>query len=282
MPTGYLGTQVEEILRGSFDLHVHAGPDPARERRLDALDTGRYAQESEMAGFVLKSHHYPTAPTAHIVSRVYPGLRVIGSITLNAEVGGLNPDAVQAAADVGAGVVWMPTHSAEKSLTAGMEAAPITLTDEAGKLKGEVHDILQIVRRHDIALASGHLAPGEALTLFRAAGGLGVQRLIATHPEGKASREELGLMASVGAYVEFTFLSCMPGVNRSTPGEMAAAIKRLGPERCVVSTDLGQWANPVPAEGMRMAIAALLDAGLTPDQVSTLVKGNPRKLVSLD
>lgn len=282
MATGEMSTQVEEILRGSFDLHVHAGPDPQREHRLDALDTGRYAQEAEMAGFVLKSHHYLTAPTAHIVSRVYPGLRVIGSITLNTEAGGLNPDAVQAAANVGAGVVWMPTHSAEVSPAGGGRSAPITLTDKAGKLKGEVRDILQIIGRHDMALASGHVSPAEALTLFRAAGELGVQRLIATHPEGKASLEEIGQMASVGAYVEFTFLSCMPAVNRSTPGEMAAAIKRLGPERCVVSTDLGQWANPVPAEGMRMAVAALLDAGLTPDQVSMLVKGNPRELVSLD
>ncbi len=46
---------VEEILRGSYDLHVHAGPDPNQEHLLDALDTARHAHEAEMGGFVLKS-----------------------------------------------------------------------------------------------------------------------------------------------------------------------------------------------------------------------------------
>ena len=110
-----MNSQVEEILKGSFDLHVHAGPDPYHERPLDALEAARYAHEAEMAGFVLKSHQFPTATIAHALRRIYPGLNVAGAIVLNAEVGGLNPDAVQAAADLGARVVWMPTYGADSS-----------------------------------------------------------------------------------------------------------------------------------------------------------------------
>ena len=84
--------RIAEILRGSFDLHVQAGPDPGQELRVDALDAGRYAHEAEMGGFVLKSHHYPTAPLAHALNRVYPGLNVVGAVALNAQVGGLNPE----------------------------------------------------------------------------------------------------------------------------------------------------------------------------------------------
>ena len=43
-----------------------------------------------MAGFVLKSHHYPTGPVAELLTRVYPGLTVVGAVALNDEVGGLN------------------------------------------------------------------------------------------------------------------------------------------------------------------------------------------------
>ena len=86
---------VEELLEGSFDLHVHSAPDLTGELRMDALDTGRHAQEAGMAGFALKSHHYPTTPMALALSRIYPGLRVAGTLCLNYEVGGLNPAAVE-------------------------------------------------------------------------------------------------------------------------------------------------------------------------------------------
>ena len=56
----------------------------------------------------------------------------------------------------------------------------------------------------------------------------------------------------------------------------------LGVGRCVVTTDFGQWMNPPPAEGMRMAIASLLDAGMATEEVAALVKVNPLQLVGLD
>ena len=99
-----LNDQIQEILKGSLDLHVHAGPDAGRVRRLDALETARHAYEAEMAGFVLKSHEYPTAPLAHALNQMYPGLQVAGAIALNRSVGGLNPEAVEVSAKLGARV----------------------------------------------------------------------------------------------------------------------------------------------------------------------------------
>ena len=274
-------SQVDEILKGSFDLHVHAGPDPGQERRMDALDTGRYAHEAEMAGFVLKSHAYPTAPLAHVLNRVYPGLTAAGSIVLNAEIGGLNPDAVQAAARLGAKVVWMPTLSADHYMAARDRGPAITLTDESGKLRPEVHSVLDIAGSSDMVVASGHVSPAEALVLFRAANDRGVHRLVATHASEVAGIDEMREMIALGALIEYTFVSCMPSVNKSTPQELAAAVRTLGVEHCVVTSDFGQWANPPPAEGFRMAIASLLQAGLTPAEVSTLVKANPLRLLGI-
>ncbi len=269
-----MNDRVEALLRGSFDLHVHTLPGPGADLRMDALDTGRHAHEAAQAGFVLKSHFYPTAPVAQLVSRVYPGLHVEGSVVLNHEVGGLNPAAVRAAADIGARVVWMPTKSAATADTPGLR-----LTGDDGALLPEVTSVLEVVRAADMVLASGHASPTETLALLASAKDIGVARTIVTHPVGTANAAQIKEMAALGAYIEHTFLSCTPSRNRTTPSEMAAAVREIGVERCIVTTDFGQWVNPSPAEGMRMAIAELLNAGLSDDEVATLVTRNPLGLI---
>jgi microsomal dipeptidase-like Zn-dependent dipeptidase len=88
-------------------------------------------------------------------------------------------------------------------------------------------------------------------------------------------------MVSLGAMVEFTFLSCMPSRNTARPADIVSAVRLLGVDHCVVTTDFGQWMNPPPAEGMRMAIAELLHAGLSAREVETLVKTNPLTVLGL-
>lgn len=279
MPGRDMNPLVEDILKGSYDLHVHAGPDPNQERRMDALDVARHAYEAEMGGFVLKSHEYPTASVAYILNRTYPGLKVAGSIALNRAVGGLNPDAVEVAANLGARVVWMPTFAADFYLRSQGRGPGITLLDNGGSLRAEVHAILDVVSRHDMVLASGHVSPSEAIALFQEARARGIQRMVATHPGGVATLEEQRHMASLGACIEHTFLSCMPSHRKLSPQELVATLRALGLEHCVVTTDMGQWMNPPPAEGMRMAIAALLYAGMSVNEVSLVVKSNPSQLL---
>ena len=270
---------VEEILKGSYDLHVHAAPDPTRELRLDAMDVARHAYEAEMGGLVLKSHDYPTAPLAHSLRRMYPGLNVAGSIALNRAVGGLNPRAVEVAAKLDARVVWMPTFDADHSLRRQGQGPGIRVTDDDGELRPEARDILDIIAQHDMVLASGHVSPTEAIALFSEARARGVRRMVATHPAAVATLEELQEMVSLGAYPEYTFLGCMPSRGRMRPEDIANAVRDLGVEHCIVTTDFGEWMNPPPAEGMRMAIAELLFAGMTTEEVSALVKGNPSQLL---
>ena len=270
---------ISEILTGSFDLHVHAGPD-TQERRLDALQTARHAYEAEMAGFVLKSHEYPTAPLAGALRQMYPGLDVAGAIALNRSVGGVNPDAVEVSARLGAKVVWMPTFDADawrrrtgpRSGTADRRRrrrADPGDAGGAGDRPGARHGRSPL----------GIVSPRETLELFRAAREAGITRMIATHPAAVASIEQQCEMADLGAYVEYTFLSCMPSRAQMTVEELVAALRRIGTDRCVLTTDFGQWMNPPAPEGMRMAIAALLGAGMDPADVSALVKDNPLRLV---
>ena len=273
-----MNEQIEEILRGAYDLHVHAAPDGRQQRRMDALEVARCAYEAEMGGFVLKSHDYNTAPLTYALNQMYPGLSVFGAIALNRSVGGINPDAVQVACDLGAQVVWMPTFTAD-FWQRGRGGEGIRVADDDGNLCDGVHEVLEIIAAADMTLASGHISPAESIALFKAARAQGVQRMIATHPDGVATLEEQQKMIALGAYPEYTFLACMPSRARRTPQQFVETIRSLGVSNCIVTTDFGQWQNPPPAEGMRMAIAALLDAGMTSDEVTTLVKGNTAQLV---
>ena len=274
-----MNEQIEEILRGAYDLHVHAAPDGSQQRRMDALEVARCAYEAEMGGFALKSHDYNTTPLTYALNRMYPGLSVFGAVTLNRSMGGINPDAVQVAAELGAQVVWMPTHSADFRLRE-RGGKGIQVADEQGNLCKGVNEALEIIAANDMTLASGHISPAEAIALFTAARNHGVQRMIATHLDGVAATEEQRRMIELGAYPEFTFLACMPLRTRTTPQQLVNRIRRLGVANCIVTTGFGQWQNPPPAEGMRMAIAALLDAGMTTDEVTTLVKDNTAQLVN--
>ena len=116
--------RVEALLKGAFDFRIHAGPEPDGERRTDYLEAGRDAYEAEMAGFVLMKHRQPTALAAYALNRMYPGFHAVGSIVLNTSVGGLNPDAVESSAKLGAKVVWMPTQDAGISQSSLMPQTP--------------------------------------------------------------------------------------------------------------------------------------------------------------
>ena len=270
---------INEILKGSYDLHVHAAPDANAERRMDALSVARAAYEAELGGFVLKSHDYPTAPLTYALEQMYPGLTVAGAIALNKAVGGVNPDAVQVAAKLGSRVVWMPTFTADFWMQTRGGGEGLRLTDESGNLIPEVFNVLDIINEYDMVLASGHVSPAEALLLFREAKARGVTRMIATHPGETASINEQREMIALGAYPEYTFLSCMPARMAMTPAELVERLRTLGVDNCIVTTDFGQWMNPPPAEGMRMAIATLLDAGMDAIEVEKLVKTNPAAIL---
>ena len=63
---------------------------------------------------------------------------------------------------------------------------------------------------------------------------------------------------------------------------MAEAIKYIGAEHCIMGTDLGQYYNPTPAEGMRMFMALLLKNGISEQEIEYMAKENPAKLLDLD
>ena len=273
---------ITKLLEGSVDAHLHMGPDPYRERPADALEVALHAKEMGMRGVVLKSHDYPTAPLAELTRKVVPGVEVIGSLTLNQGVGGINPQAVEVSAKLGARVLWMPTFSALCERKNNGFSDGIFLLEENGKVLPEVKEILRLAKHFDLMLCTGHISQEEILGLFAEALRMGIGKFVVTHPL-KASLD-LNIQRDLvkrGAYIEHCFVSTTSLVKKIAPSEIVEAIRYVGVKGCLLSTDFGQLRNPPPWEGMRMMIATFLEGGLSEEEMSVLIKDNPCRLLNL-
>jgi hypothetical protein len=83
-------------LTGLIDFHTHTAPDVVP-CLLDDLHTAQDARAAGMRAIVIKSHVTCTADWAVVAEKAVEGIRVLGGLALNNAVGGLNPDAVDAA-----------------------------------------------------------------------------------------------------------------------------------------------------------------------------------------
>ncbi|MFC1934608.1 DUF6282 family protein [Chloroflexota bacterium] len=246
-------------------------------------------KEAGMRAIVLKSHAYPTAPLADIVSQVVPNITVFGSINLDFAVGGLNTHALEASAKLGAKIAWMPTmSSANDHKKTGLAEIGITIFDEEDKLLPVVAEILDIVKEHQMVLATGHISAPEAFALVDEARKKGITKIVTTHPlaEGVGAHLSLGeqqRMAEKGAFIEHCVAVTMPNSpERLDPTKIVEAVRTVGAERCIMSTDVGTATNPIPVEAMRVGIALMLKFGLSEREIELLVKVNPAKLLDLD
>ena len=276
----------DRLMEGSVDIHVHFAPDPKQERRSDAITVAESAKAQGMRSVVFKSHEYPTHPVAYTVSQIVPGISLIGGICLDVEVGGLNPMAVDASANMGGRIVWMPTFSARADREyRGLEGG-ISILNPQGRLVTEVYTILETIKQHDLVLATGHLSPKESLVLVDEARNLGINRIVVTHASTMAfwtgmTVEDMKALAEKGAFIEHCVHVMMPMTARMVPSELVDMVRTIGPEHCIISTDFGQAYHPLPPEGLRMGAAMLLRAGMEEVEVGMMIKDNPSRLLGL-
>jgi hypothetical protein len=288
------------LVRGGFDTHLHIAPDVV-ERKIDDVSLARRFQDLGMAGFVLKSHYTSTAERASVVRAVVPEVLVLGAISLNRAVGGMNPLAVEIAAREGARTVWMPTVDAvneahEREAPAGakvpvwvklqlelreqdLEIAPVPVVDELGAVLPETRSVLARVARHGMVLATGHLGRDEIFAVVDAATEEGVREIVITHPEFPAQNLTLPdqrALAERGALLERCFTT--PHTGKVTWERWLEAIRAVGAEHSVLSTDLGQVFNPPVEDGMALMVDRLLEAGFNEEEVHVMAVVNTRKV----
>ena len=274
------------VLRGAIDIHVHTLPDD-RPRSLDGVQAARQARDRGMRAIVLKNHYESTAGLAYLVRTLVPNIDVFGGIDLNLTVGGINPAAVEHMTRVTGGfgrVVWMPTFDSENQVRFSKENRPFVSVSRSRELLPEVKQVIALIAKHNLVLETGHSSAEEGLMLLREARNQGVQRMVVTHaanPPVLMSVAQMQEAAKLGAFIEFVGSSPVSPDARSRYDAFAEAIRTVGPEFCILSTDLGQMGNPLPVDGFAAFLAALRERGFSEREIDRMSKENPARALGL-
>jgi hypothetical protein len=295
--------RARQLVVGAYDTHVHVAPDVMK-RRIDDVTLARRFAEVGLAGFVLKSHYVPTAERAEVVRGIVPGIDVLGALTLNGSMGGLNPVSVEIAGRQGARVVWLPTVDCANERTSvaslpvgatppmwaqlqnelaeqGIMAPTIDVVDGNGAIVPELKDVFSIIAKHDMVLATGHLSGSEIIAAVDAAADAGVRHIVVTHPEITSQQLDVATqrhLAERGALLERCFTT--PYTGKVSWDLVFDHIRAVGPQHSILSSDLGQPFNPPVEDGLALLADRLLGAGFTEDEVRTMAVTNTRRVAA--
>ncbi|HEX2826892.1 MAG TPA: DUF6282 family protein [Burkholderiales bacterium] len=282
---------------GVIDMHVHPDPDVFG-RSLTDVELAMIAKRKGMRGIVLKNHVVTTADRAQLAMNQVPGLEVWGGIVLNKAVGGINPAAVEWMHRMSGGrgkVVWLPTFDSDKHIKtlvnkdgSGLVVAP------GGKVTAEMEEVLKIVARENLVLATGHVHADEVVAVTRRARELGVKSILVTHGLTNIpglSTAQAREVAKLGGFIEICYLQFLTGPtaqyqwmthwDRVDAKAVAQAVKEIGADHLVLSTDLGQQGMMTPPDGIENQVAAVRAAGVSQADIDKMMKRNPARLLGI-
>jgi hypothetical protein len=278
----------EISLKSAVDIHVHQDPDSAP-RAIDADDVARQAKAAGMRAVVLKNHWAETASLAYMVRKMVPGIQVFGGITQDLAVGGINIEAVKHMADMKGGygrIVWLPTFDAQNQVKS---KGPEVKVSENGKLLPSVLALLDyIATRKQLVLETGHVSAEEALMVIREARARGIAHIVVTHAMNGPINMTIPQMqeaARMGAVIEFVYGATLERGATLTVEQYAGAMRAVGPQHCIMSTDLGggrPYPRPMPAQGMLDFMNTLHKLGMSVADIDTMSKTNPARLLELE
>jgi hypothetical protein len=285
MPTGQ-APDAAAALKGAIDIHVHGAPDD-RPRSVDVIQAAREARDRGMRAIVIKNHYESTAGDAYLARTLVPGIEVFGGIDLNLTVGGINPAAVEHMTKVTGGwgrMVWFPTFDSENQVRTSKENRPFVSVARNGALLPAVIEVIALIAKHNLVLATGHSTAQEGLMLLREGRRQGVQRMVVTHAMNAPIVMTVAQMkeaATLGAFVEFVGSTPVSPDAGERYDRFAAAIREVGPQSSILSSDLGQATNPRPAEGFGAFLVAMQARKFTAQDIDRMVRQNPARLLGL-
>lgn len=250
---------LEELLYGAIDMHVHACPDisishPQKRTNHQVISE---CQKAGMKGIVLKTHGWPSVGLAHQLNEEINDFTVFPSVSLNKMSGGPHPWTVEMAIAMGARVIWLPTWSAlsdrrkggfgeiaqkylPRTKTELKESDFYRLIDENGCLLEELKECILLCRDSDIVLCTGHISAEESLAVGRFAREIHYEKLCLTHPVCECSYHTINQLkefAQMGYYIELCTLNVDPEYGCIKIEGIKRIIDEVGASRCYLSTD---------------------------------------------
>jgi hypothetical protein len=267
---------------------------------LSIIEAALEYREAGVRTFVVKDHHMPTAALAQVAEEAVPGVEVLGSLVLNASVGGCNASAVEASVQMGAAIVWLPTISSENhqlSMKAGVvfpgsgrasrRGETVIPIVGQGRITEGLRQVLEVLSQYpNVVLATGHASAAEVEIVLPAALRAGVSRIVITHPAYivGAEDDQLARWARLGARLEIAGSTAWTGSSLAAVpiGRTLEMLKKLPEESLILSSDFGQVDNPTPISAMAYWLSELLACKVPYDKLSRMFRENPGALLSVD
>lgn len=282
------------LLKGVSDLHIHAMPDTGQ-RSVNELELARVAQQAGYRSVMFKANYFSCHDRAYLIREALPGFECFGSLCMNRDHGDkVNVFAVEQALKTTGNYcrcIWMPTLDASYQLATDKRPGKgIPVLGDTGEVLPEVVRVMELCAEANIIFATGHAGPEESIILAKKAKDVGVGKFVVTHANSriwKMTHEQINRCLEQHAFIEYSYLpvlwgpgSGMPSFPRLSKDEFIG-YARIMPERCFITTDMGQATMPNPLEGMRLCITDLLNAGVPQKDVNLMVRSNPAMLMGL-
>ncbi len=228
LPEGRSLELSQELLKGSIDIHVHAGPHIfSSPRRVDPFQAAIEARDAGMQSIVYMDVFEMSNGTAWLVNRVVPDFKVYGGLILNTVYGGMNPRAVKTALSYGDGAKYISFGAHSTYYQAAREGRVIDgkfvpLSELFPKFKTEeldrcisipdaapspeLDEILKLIAANPhVYMITGHVSAEEGVRLVDFAGEYGIKNVVVSSAVTKiASMDQLRYMADKGAFIEYT------------------------------------------------------------------------------
>ncbi|MBQ9534447.1 MAG: hypothetical protein IJU78_01190 [Clostridia bacterium] len=266
-------------MKGVIDMHVHSNPD-IRHRAYDDFELMEAGIRVGARAIVIKTHQGTTVDRAYLCNRhneiVHHGdndFQMFGSVTLNRQMGGINPAAVESGLKLGGKVVWLPTASAVNHLVKmGKDPADGVECVRDGKIVPELKDVFQLVKDFDVVLGTAHVSPQECFVVVEAARPAGVKKIVVTHPEwwivDMSLEDQLRIVRDYDVYLERCFAQNMGGGKyKSNLPDNLEVIRAVGYKNVMISTDGGQVENPNWEIALEQYMQYMADNGVTAEQL---------------
>jgi hypothetical protein len=284
--------QSELNLNGAIDMRVHASPDDAK-RAIDADDLARLAKKNGMRGLVLTNHWESTAALAYMVRKEVSGIEIFGGVEMDQSVGGINLEAVKRMTMMKGGwgrVVWLPTFDSPtftnwvKRSGSGLPySTTLVPISEGGHLLPSVLELLDFVaQHHELLLETGHNSAEEALMVVHEARQRGVAHIVVTgamDPVANLTIPQMQQVAREGAYLEFAYSNAFGKNPEHTMSEFADAIRKVGPQSCILSTNFVDF--PSHPQALLDYMEALHGEGISVADINLMAKTNPALALGL-
>ena len=167
-----------------------------------------------------------------------------------------------------------------KLMQRGMQRPAIYVLNDAGEVREEVKQVLEIIADYDLVLATGHISHEESFALLKAAKEQHVQKMILSHVDCLSTRytaEEQKQYLQLGAIMEHSFLYT---AEKAVPWDtICNEIRTAGVNQVIFTTDFGQTRQISPVKGFRQCAEKLLATGFTEDEVRTMIAKTPKNLI---